>query len=186
MSGEGEILNPLDDVPVVGWAVRMLDEAIAQTGIPMWLRAAVELVVTGIVGYQLLKLVVNRVVPWAGLALVRPVVALMEAVRASLLLPDFAVSTAVRRFGRVPPEPVHTYGQVVTTVVDGAQNAVRTALPKLVATRRTPKALLMVLLVVGFLAWNSQACDSKTACLTPVTAWTTSFDAWWGGIFATS
>lgn len=172
------VLNPLVDVPLLGTVVGKLDEAIAEVGLPLWLRAFVEIVLTGVLCFFLLRLLLRRVVPWLAEAAVRPTLAVTEVARATLLLPDLAVSTAVRRFGRVPPEPVHTYGSMVMAVVDGVQSATRVVLPKLAEVRRLNGVVLLIVLVAGFLFWNSQACATPSPCVSPVTAWKTSLDTW--------
>jgi hypothetical protein len=174
------VLNPVSGVPLLGDLLGKLDEAIMQVGFPLWLRAFLELAVSGVACFYLLRLITGRLLPWLATVLVRPACAVVDAARAVLLLPDLAISMAVRRTGHVPPEPVHTYGSVVMTMTDGVQNGVRYLVPKLAAARRANRVALIVVLVAGFLVWNSQACTG-TPCVAPVTAWTTSFGVWFNG-----
>src|SRR5262245_37506115 len=98
------VLNPLSGLPILGGLLGKLDQAVTQLGLPLWLRALLEMVVTAALAFLLLRLVLNRLLPWAGNAFVEPIVALAEGIRVVLLLPDLAVSRSVRRFGRIPPE----------------------------------------------------------------------------------
>lgn len=173
------VLNPVSDVPLLGDLLGKLDEAVTQVGFPLWLRAFLEIVLTGIVCFYLLRLITRHLLPWAATVLVRPVCAIVDAVCAMLLLPDFAISMAIRRLGRVPPEPVHTYGSVVMTMTDGVRSAVNFLVPGLSVARRANGFALTVVLVAGFLIWNHETC-AASPCVTPVTAWTASFDAWIG------
>jgi hypothetical protein len=176
------VLNPLGSMPILGDLTGKLDQAITQLGLPLWLRALAEMLITAVLTFLLLRLVTIRVLPWAANAFVEPIVALVEGVRVVLLLPDLAVSRSVRRFGRVPPEVVYAYGNVVMTSTDAIQRLVRRALPVLGNTRKARRWMLVALLAVGFLLWNSTTCGSGSGstCTTPVTEWTTSLHTWWG------
>ncbi|RKT54812.1 hypothetical protein [Saccharothrix australiensis] len=178
----GEVVNPVADVPLVGGLLAVLDEFAAGLGVPFWLRALAECALVAVVGFAVLRLVATRVLPWVGEALVRPVVLVTAAVRALLLLVDLGISRAVRRFGRVPPEPVYAYGTAVMAVLDVVEGFVRAGLPKLAIARAAPRWLLVGAMVMAFLAWNGNECvpSADTACVSPVNHWTTSFEAWVG------
>src|SRR5262245_26127861 len=94
------VLNPVSDVPLLGGLLGKLDEAVMQVGFPLWLRAFLEIVLTGIVCFHLLRLITRHVLPWAATVLVRPASTVVDATCAVLLLPDFAISMAIRRLGR--------------------------------------------------------------------------------------
>ncbi|HEY3753847.1 MAG TPA: hypothetical protein VGL80_32040 [Pseudonocardiaceae bacterium] len=174
-----EVLNPLSGTPLLGYLVTLVDGIAAQIGITFWLRTFFELVLAGIGCYALLRLITRRVIPWLATILVRPVVELMELLRVFLLLPDLGISRVTRGFGRAPHEVVYAYGTAVMTVADRLQGAARAGLPALAITRRIHGLVLVGVLVLSFLVWNSQTCatgDGKS-CTSPVTQWTASFKA---------
>jgi hypothetical protein len=186
MSLTTEQVNPLADLPILGVLVHLVDKLLDQLGFPFWLRTFAEIIVTAVAAYLLLKLLARHVLPWAGAALVGPVLALTEGIRVLLLLPDLWVSRLVRRFGGVPPEFVYGYGAIVMSVVDGIQGAVRTGLPKLSFTRFVRPWLLVCAVALLFLVWNGTECvpGQDSVCVSPVSQWTNSVGSWLGGLGA--
>jgi hypothetical protein len=180
MNPGSEVLNPLADVPVLGWLIGLLDDVLIQIEMTFWLRAFFEMIVAALAAYAVLRLAVNKFVPWLGETLVGPVTAAAEAIRAVLLVPDLVVTSVTRRFRRAPAEIVYGYGTVVMTVVDGLQNVARSVLPKLAFTRKIRPWLLIVLLAVLFVVWNNQECTQgpDATCFSPLRTWTTAVGAW--------
>ncbi|ONI72617.1 hypothetical protein ALI144C_42085 [Actinosynnema sp. ALI-1.44] len=183
------VLNPLTDVPLLGYVITVVNDAFTQLSLPFWLRSLIELVLAGLLGYALLRLLASRLLPWLGTALVTPAVLVGDLVRTLLLLPDLAVSRGMRRLGRIPPEVVYAYGTVVMTSVDLFEKVVRRLVPKLAAVKNGSGIVLVVLLVVLFLVWNSQSCaggpPADGACVSPITHWTTSLSTWFTELGAT-
>ena len=182
MAQQDTVLNPLSAVPLLGSLIGKVDEVAGQLGLPLWLRAMVEMAITASLAFLLLRLLTSRVLPWASTVLVGPTVSLAEGLRVALLLPDLAISRLSRRFGRIPPEAVYAYGRVVMTVIDAIQQFFRRILPTLEHVRRARRWMLIALLVLGFVVWNSVSCDSGSGstCRTPVSVWSASFHQWMG------
>lgn len=178
MAATGEVLSPVTDVPVFGDLIGLLDNAAVQIGFPLAFRAFGELVVVGVLAFVVLRLVTTRLLPWAGNALVRPVMMLTRGLLVLLLLPDLGIARLTRRFGRKPPEAVYGYGAAVLAVVESVEELIGHGLPKLALTRALRPWALIVLLVAGFLLWNQEDCASGTApkCASPVQVWLASFD----------
>jgi hypothetical protein len=177
MAASGEVLSPVNDVPVFGDLVGLVDKAAAQLGLPLPLRAFGELIMVGVLAFVLLRLMTARLLPWAGNALVRPATMLTQGLLVLLLLPDLGVARLARRFGRKPPEAVYGYGAAVLAVIESVEELFRHGLPKLGLVRALRPWVLIVLLVAGFLLWNQQNCASGTAptCASPVQVWLASF-----------
>lgn len=178
MAARLEVLSPVSDVPVLGDLVGLLDDAATQFGFPFWFRTFAELVVAVVLTFILLRVLTAKLFPWLGGALAHPLTQLTRALLVLLLLPDLGASRLARRFGRTPPEIVYGYGSGVVAVVEGVDDLLKRALPKLSLTRAIRPWLLAVLLVTGFLLWNNQDCASGTAprCASPVQVWLASFD----------
>lgn len=177
---QNTVLNPLGGFPLLGSIIGKVDQLVTQLGLPLWLRAMLEMAVTAALAFVLLRLLTNRVLPWAATVLVGPTVSLAEGLRVLFLLPDLAVSRLLRRFGRIPPEAVYAYGNVVMTVIDGSQQLVRRILPTLQHARQARRWMLIAVLALGFVVWNGVSCDagSGSTCQTPVSVWTASFHQW--------
>ncbi|GAA1262008.1 hypothetical protein [Saccharothrix xinjiangensis] len=173
-------MTPLAELPVFGGPVLLLDRALEHTGMPLWLRGAVELALVSVVAYLVLRLLAKRLLPWMAVALVRPALGLVGVARVVLLLPDLAVARCFRRAGRVPPELTHAYGSLVMALGDGAEEAVRRGVPLLSAGRRARGWVLTTVLVLAFLAWNNETCapGAEPACATPVARWTDALTTW--------
>lgn len=173
MPAKAEVLSPAADIPVLGDLIGLLDGAAQQAGMPFWLRALAELVVAGVLAYLLLRLLTTRVLPWVGNALVRPAVMITRAATVLLLLPDLGIASAVRRFGRTPPEFVYGYGTAVAVAADTLEELARRGLPKIALVRLVRPWLLVAALVVLFLLWNNQYCagDAAPKCVSPVQVW---------------
>jgi hypothetical protein len=180
MSLTTEQVNPLAELPVLGVLASLVDKLLDQLGFPFWLRTFAEIVVTAAAAYLLLKLLARHVLPWAGAALVGPMLALTDGLRALLLLPDLGISRLVRHFGGIPPEFVYGYGAVVMSVIDGMQEVIRHGMPKLSFTRFARPWLLVCVVALLFLVWNGTECvpHQDSVCVSPVSQWTSSVGSW--------
>ncbi|MET8994342.1 hypothetical protein [Amycolatopsis sp. NPDC004169] len=169
----------MNDVPVFGDLVGLVDNAAIQLGFPLPFRAFGELIIVGVLAFFLLRLVTARLLPWAGNALVRPVTMLTQALLVLLLLPDLGIARLARHLRRKPPEAVYGYGSAVLAVVESVEELIRRGLPKLGLVRALRPWALIVLLVAGFLLWNQEECAVGTGptCASPVQAWLASFDS---------
>lgn len=176
MATTAEVLSPVADVPLLGDLVGLLDGAAADLGMPFFLRAFAEFVGAGVLAYVLLRVLTGRLLPWAGTALLVPVMMITQAVVVVLLLPDLGISRRARRSGRTPPEFVYGYGAVVIGVVEAVEGLLRRTLPKLALTRSMKPWLLILLVIAWFLLWNHVDCvGTGTSCVSPTQRWLSSF-----------
>jgi hypothetical protein len=166
-------LDPLTRLPIVGDLVALVDQALRDAGIALWLAEAAELLVLGIGLYQLLKLLAHRVLPRLLIFAVPLLVGVLGAVRVLLLAPQPAVTAVLDRRGTAPPSALYSYGDGVLTGVDSLQAGIRQLLPP-VSRVRVPGFVLLMSLVTVFLLWNYTFCDpSEPACVRPITQWVT-------------
>lgn len=171
--------NPLVNLPVVGPLVALLDSAAVGLGLPQWLSEFGELVLTGVLVLVCLRLLLRRLLPWAGRVLARPAEWLVEAGCVVLLSPELLISRRLRASGRRLPEFIYYYGTIVLGASDGLRRFCQAMLPGLVIFRKIPSFALVVLLLVGFLVWNHDECSTSDgpACVSPVAQWMTSVTA---------
>jgi hypothetical protein len=148
-------LNPISDLPLVGGLFGLLDEAADRLGFALWFRILLGFVYAAAFGYLIAWLLLTYVVPWAGSALRRPARKVIEGLRYLLLAPDWALSRAFRRSGRIPPQVVYDYGGVVMKFVDRTQELTDRGLPKLAGSRAAPRWLLLVFVAIWFLVWGT-------------------------------
>jgi hypothetical protein len=167
------IANPLNELPVLGPVVTLMDKPLSDAGAPLWLAEAAELLIVGGLSYVLLRILTRSVLPWVLAAAVGPAVVLLGALRIVLLLPQFAVATAYDRLERAPAGAVYAYGHGVMGLTDALEAAARRALPQCCGIRKLPGVVLIVLLLALFALWNNNYCgsDAKRSCVSPITRW---------------
>ncbi|GAB3491296.1 hypothetical protein [Amycolatopsis cihanbeyliensis] len=167
-------VNPLTEFPLLGFAVELLDGLLADLGLPFWFRSFVELVALGVLGYHLIGLVLCGLIPRLGRLLAEPGRRLVDLLRTLLLLPELALSRALRARHRRPPGAVYFYGALVLGLGDGLHHLVRVVLAGARALATAPRVLLLILLVGMFLWWNDGSCvgANPSPCVSPVQQWT--------------
>ncbi|WP_394362062.1 hypothetical protein [Amycolatopsis sp. SB7-3] len=148
-------VNPISDLPLIGGLFGLLDEVADRLGFALWFRIVLGFAYAAAFGYLIAWLVVTYVMPWAGNALRKPARKAAEGLRFVLLVPDWALSRAFRRAGRVPPQVLYDYGGVVMRFVDRIQEVTDHGLPKLAGSRAAPRWLLMASVAVWFLVWGA-------------------------------
>ncbi|MGW5051620.1 hypothetical protein [Actinokineospora sp. NPDC004072] len=178
-----DVPTPVDGLPVLGDLAHLADTAARGLGMPFWLRGVAVGALVAVLLYVGLRLLVAHLLPKAEALLAGPLTAVLEGVRAVLLLPDLGAAWLWRRLGRIPPEVVYAYGAVVMTVVDGTQKTVRTILPMLGAAHQVKRWMLGALVVLAFVAWNGGECvaGSGPGCVSPADQWALSLTSWLGG-----
>ncbi|MFL6128529.1 MAG: hypothetical protein ACJ73E_05640 [Mycobacteriales bacterium] len=148
--------------------------------LPPWLAGLLTVVIFLFLGYLLARWLLRRAVPWLGTRLAGPLSAGVVHMGQLTLLPEYGLTRSCRRAGRPPPGISYRYGDVVAWCTERAANATRLALMATRVLSKTPRLLIVVMLLATFAFWNADHCSAtRPACRSPVSSWTISVQAWW-------
>lgn len=177
MTNPAITMNPLTEIPFGGGLIRQFDKLLLDLGFAArWAETVEFLIIVGVV-FAVLTLAVGKAVPWVSGKLAGHEERLTAPVPAVLLAPEWVVTKALVRAGRVPGSFVHGYGESVLVLVDWLQAALAAVLRLLGSAGKHARPIAGVLLVLGFLSWNSNSCVADTLpCVSPVQHWTTQFE----------
>ncbi|WP_297625722.1 hypothetical protein [Nocardia sp.] len=170
-------VNPLIEIPFSGGLIRQFDKFLLDLGFAVrWAETVEFLVIIGVL-YAVLSLAVGKLLPWVSSKLAGHEERLTAPVPAVLLAPEWAVTKVLVRAGRVPGSFVHRYGEIVLVLVDWLQAALAAVLRLLRSLGKHGRPIAVVLLVLGFLSWNSNSCVADTLpCVSPVQHWIAQFE----------
>lgn len=164
--------NPLIDLPLVGWPVALLDKLFIDLGHSAWWAQTMEFMILMIVLFAVATMVLGRIVPWLSAELRAQARWLVAPVPAVLLAPEWLVTKLIVRFGKTPGRIVHGYGDSVLLLASGLETGLIMMARLLGGVGRCGRPIACLLIVFGFLVWNSASClpDSVT-CVSPVQQW---------------
>jgi len=148
--------------------------------LPLWIRELVVLAVFAALGFPLTRLLVRSVIPWLGNVLVEPLTWVAEMLGRAALFLDFAAARTLTRLERPLPAALYAYGDAVGATTRATREVLRKALRGLRVLRATPAIVIVLLMVAVFAQWNSSHCSatSRGKCVSPVSQWHKSLDAW--------
>ncbi|MFE3725436.1 hypothetical protein [Nocardia sp. NPDC059154] len=164
--------SPLTDFPVAGNLVAQLDKLLADFGFSAWWAESVEFIVLVVTLFFVLQVLVGKLVPWLSEKLLGRVDLVTAPVPALLLAPEWVVTKFVVRSGRAPGPFVYSYGDGVLALADGLEVVVTAVLRVLTTVGKHRRLIAAVLVILGFLWWNSGTCvgDSRP-CVSPAGQW---------------
>ncbi|MGS2805889.1 hypothetical protein [Nocardia sp. MW-W600-9] len=164
--------NPLIELPLVGGAVAQLDRLLLDLGYSIWWAETMEFMILMIVLFAAVTAVLGRLLPWSCAKLIGHVGLLAAPVPAILLAPEWLVTKLIVRSGRAPGRIVYGYGSGVLLLADGLETGLSTVLRLLVRVGTYGRPIACLLIVLGFLSWNSAACvRDSVPCVSPAQHW---------------
>ena len=164
------------DLPVLEHVKGVVEPML--TWAPEWLRATVWAALVFALLFGLLLWLVHTVLPWAGRVLPDLVAAALNGVGVVLVLPEYLATAALRRLDVGVPGVLFGYGDLVQTLVTGAQRATRSGLTGLSQLSRLSKRVVALMLLLVFVTWNGTYCNGRGRCENPVGNWAQSFTEW--------
>lgn len=164
------------DLPVLEHVKGVVDPML--TWAPDWLHAVIWATVVFSLLYGLLLWLVRSVLPWTGRVLPRPFDTAINGMGVVLILPEYLVTLALRRFQVDVPGLLIGYGDLVQTAIAGSQRAARSALVGLGQLNRLSNRVIALLLLLLFVTWNGTYCNGRGRCENPVSSWAQSFTEW--------
>ncbi|MEV4630437.1 hypothetical protein AB0J90_29655 [Micromonospora sp. NPDC049523] len=152
-----------DGLPIVDWLLSWL---------PPDTRVLIALPVLVVLLFILVTVVLRALT--SADRLLRPVwSALFTLTGLIAVLPEYLLTTVLRRMGQRPPNTVYLYGEIVENVVQIGHRLSQAGISSLTEETRLRRVLIVVIvgLIVGL--GNSETCadNSLQACQTPVSAW---------------
>ncbi|WP_327109679.1 hypothetical protein OHB12_17510 [Nocardia sp. NBC_01730] len=177
MTNPGITVNPLTELPFGGGLIRQFDKFLLDLGFTArWAETVEFLMIVGVV-FAVLTLAVGKLVPWVSGKLAGHEERLTAPVPAVLLAPEWVITKALVKAGRIPGSFVHGYGESVLVLVDWLQAVLAAVLRLLGSVGKYGRPIAGVLLVLGLLSWNSNSCvGDSLPCVSPVQHWTTQFE----------
>ncbi|MFI6173300.1 hypothetical protein ACIBCN_41435 [Nocardia sp. NPDC051052] len=159
-------------LPLLGGVFESLDKFLLDLRFSMGWAETIEFLVLVVGLFLTLVVAFGRLIPWLATALLESADQWIIAVPAVLLAPEWLITRFLRKLGRPPGPIAYSYGDGVLVFADGTR-VVATAVLRLIrSTGRVPRSIAAVLLVLGFLSWNSGTCVDHTApCVSPVQQW---------------
>jgi len=126
----------------------------------------------------LLIVLVNGVLRWASAIdrLVRPLVSgLASMVGLLALLPEYLLTTALRRLGQRPPNAFYLYGEAVENAVLLTRQVARAGLASLTDDKRLRRVLVVLIVGAMVSVGNARSCPANagSTCKPPVASWWT-------------
>jgi hypothetical protein len=145
-----------------------------------WLPAPVHSAVWAILVNLLLYVVLRHAVPWLSAELAGPTDRVVEIGGVLLLLPEYALTTLMRRSERRLPGVVFGYGDLVQGVACACQWLLRTSFAALTKLKTGPWWVTMTLLLTLVVMWDGSYCVGKGAgCVIPTSQWARSVPSTW-------
>ncbi|GAB0107429.1 hypothetical protein JMUB6875_64230 [Nocardia sp. JMUB6875] len=164
--------NPLTGLPLVGSVIGWLDKYLLDLRFPLGSAEAIELLVLIVVLFIVLTSVVGRLIPWLATRLLESSGRWITVVPAVLLAPEWLVTRFLGRLGRPPGRFVYSYGDGVLALADCILVVMTAVLRMIRSGAKASRTIAAVLLVLGFLLWNSRTCVGDTApCVSPAQQW---------------
>ncbi|WP_278263547.1 hypothetical protein [Nocardia sp. AG03] len=168
----------MTELPLIGGILGETDRLLLDLGYSVWWAQTVEFMILMIVLFVALTTLLGRFVPWVSDALVRRADRLVAPLPALLLAPEWVATTLKVRLGGTPGRVVYGYGDGVLLLVDGVQALLTGGLRILGVIGRFGRPITCLLIVLGFLSWNSGSCvggDPQT-CVSPARHWSQQLD----------
>ncbi|MFE7719705.1 hypothetical protein ACFU44_11770 [Nocardia rhizosphaerihabitans] len=164
--------NPLIELPVAGGLVAQLDKLLLDLGYSVWWAETMEFMILMIVLFAVTTAVFERLIPWLSDKLLGQAGLLTAPVPAVLLAPEWLVTKLMIRSGYTPGRIVFGYGDGVLLLTDGLEAGLTTVLRFFGAVGKYGRPIACLLIVFGFLSWNSSSCvrDSES-CVSPAQHW---------------
>jgi hypothetical protein len=151
-------------------AIRLRESLPESVRAKLWVPAVI------IIVFLVIRVIVRRVVPWAGRLMLSP--AVIDAAGAALLLVNFLLAQPFRLFRVRVPAWVFALGDATISMVAAAHQGARTARRSIARLSRV-RLWMVATTTAGIIAWwNTSVClspgdsaSSSTACTSPVAAW---------------
>jgi hypothetical protein len=166
-------------MPSTGWLTGPVDTVLDAMKMPDWGRQLFWALVMAVIAFQLLKLLVRRVLSASAPAVAAGVRRLTEACGLAVLLGEYAFTLLLRAFKLRIPGAVYLVGDGVQRGTVAASAYLGDRVRSLRHLSRTPRWVLVVGLVAAFALWDQTYCGSgDAACHSPTAQWQSSFKAW--------
>lgn len=142
-------------------------------GTPEWLHAMLWAILVMTLLFAMVCWLVRHGLPWVSTVLIPPTRAIIELGGVALLLPEYLVTTLIRRTGggRVP-SVMYLYGDLVQNLTRGCHWTAAAMLKTPPRLRTTSKRALAALLVAVAGFWDVTYCTGAgSACMLPTSQW---------------
>lgn len=170
--------NALAELPLVGDFLGQVDQLLLDLGYSVWWAQTVEFMILMIVLFVVLVTLLGRFVPWMSAELVRRTDRLVAPFPALLLAPEWLATTLIVKFGGTPGRIVYAYGDGVLLLEDALKALLTGGLRIFGVIGRFGRPITCLLIVLGFLTWNSGSCvgDGSETCVSPARHWSQQLD----------
>ncbi|WP_336081109.1 hypothetical protein [Nocardia sp. SSK8] len=178
MASPTPVGNALAELPLIGDFLGQVDRLLLDLGYSVWWAQTIEFMILMTVLFVVLTTVLGRFVPWVSKALAHRTDRLVAPLPALLLAPEWVATTLIVKFGGTPGRVVYGYGDGVLLLADGVQALLAGGLRILGVIGRFGRPITCLLIVLGFLSWNSGSCvggESQT-CVSPARHWSQQLD----------
>lgn len=171
--------DALGGLPLFGWLVELLHQALLDAGMNAWLAQTLEFILLVVLLYVVTGLVVRRGFPLLQVA-ARPVVdAVADTLMVLVLLPEFVITWTLTRLRVTLPSIIYLYGDAVVAGNTALKSSTSVVVQVLEWALKKPKPFVIALVFLFFLLWNVNTClPGPAGCVTPVSQWTTDAGAW--------